>query len=322
VTFVRLTWRLSASLTATLLAAGCGTGAVAAQPPSASGGAAASNGAASTHSGLPSAGGPESSAPAAGAPSAGAPASSAPAGSGQQGSQGSSGQSGGVSTSAARRPLAGKTVGIDPGHNGRNKDDPVRLNHRIWNGRAWEACDTTGTETNAGYTEALFNWRVAGFLRADLRKDGARVVMTRKSNNGFGPCVDRRAKILNRAHANVSIDIHGDGGPASGRGFTVIEPIADGPNNKVIGSSLRFGGDVRSALLKYTRMPVSNYYGHDGLIRRDDLAGTNLATQPKILIETGNMRNATDARLLTATWFQKRLAHAFTNAIVKFLARH
>jgi N-acetylmuramoyl-L-alanine amidase len=297
VTFVRPNWRLSAALTATLLAAGCGTGAVAAQTPPPS--------SPTSHS-------------------AAAPAHSSPAaGQGSAAGQGDSqGGADGITTSAARKPLAGKTIGIDPGHNGRNKDDPVRLNHRIWNGREWEACDTTGTESNAGYTEALFTWRVAGFLRADLRKDGARVVMTRKSNNGFGPCVDRRAKILNRAHARVSIDIHADGGPANGRGFTVLEPIADGPNNKVITSSLRFGSDVRAALLKYTRMPKSNYYGHDGLIRRNDLAGLNLTTEPKILIETGNMRNATDAKLLTATWFQKRLARAFTIAIVRFLAKH
>ena len=27
-----------------------------------------------------------------------------------------------------------------------------------------ETCDTTGTETDAGYTEAQFNWNVAGYL--------------------------------------------------------------------------------------------------------------------------------------------------------------
>jgi N-acetylmuramoyl-L-alanine amidase len=227
-----------------------------------------------------------------------------------------------TSAPAPRKPLAGRTVGIDPGHNGRNKDDPTYINHLIWNGREWEACDTTGTETDSGYTEARFNFRVATFLRADLRADGARVVMTRKSNDGVGPCVTRRSRIINRAHANVAIDIHADGGPASGRGFTVLEPVADGPNDKVIKSSVRFGNDVREGMLTYTSMPESDYYGHDGVIFRDDLAGLNLATQPKILIETGNMRNATDARLLVRTWFQKRLAKAFTAAIVKFLAKH
>ena len=218
------------------------------------------------------------------------------------------------------RPLAGKVVGIDPGHNGANGTDPSFINHLIWNGRESETCDTTGTQTDAGYTEARFNFNVAMYLRADLRRAGARVVLTRTSNDGVGPCVNRRARILNAAHADVAIDIHADGGPPWGRGFTVLEPVADGPNDAVIGSSERFGAGIRAALLGDTSMPVSNYYGHGGVQFRDDLAGLNLTTVPKVLIECGNMRNAVDAQLLTSASFQRRLATAFTAAITRFLA--
>jgi N-acetylmuramoyl-L-alanine amidase len=220
---------------------------------------------------------------------------------------------------SAGLPLAGKVVGVDPGHNGRNKDDPGYINRQIWNGREWENCDTTGTETAGGYTEAQFNFNVATYLRADLIKDGAKVVMTRPSNNGVGPCVNKRAEIIDHAAADVAIDIHADGGPSWGRGFTVLEPVADGVNDKVITSSIRFGSDVRAALLKYTSMPASDYYGHGGVIFRDDLAGLNLTTVPKILIECGNMINPTDAALLTKPSFQQALARAFTAAIVQFL---
>jgi len=220
---------------------------------------------------------------------------------------------------AQARPLAGKIIGIDPGHNGRNGTDPGYIDHLIWNGREWEACDTTGTETDGGYTEARFNFNVATYLRKDLEQAGARVVLTRHNNHGIGPCVNRRAQIINQAHANVAIDIHADGGPPSGRGFTVLEPVADGPNDKVIRSSERFGRDVRSAMLAHTSMPTSDYYGHNGIISRDDLAGLNLTRVPKVLIETGNMRNATDARLLTSASFQKRIARALEAAIIQFL---
>jgi N-acetylmuramoyl-L-alanine amidase len=216
-------------------------------------------------------------------------------------------------------PLAGKTIGIDPGHNGQNKDDPAYLARMVWNGRAMETCDTTGTESDSGYAEAAFTFAVSTDLRADLIRDGAKVVMTRQNNDGVGPCVDRRAQILNAARANVAIDIHGDGGPASGRGFTVLDPVADGPNDGVIASSLRFGTDVHAALLAHTSMPVADYYGQNGYISRDDLAGLNLTTVPKILIECGNMRNATDARLMTTPAFQQQLAAAFTTAIITFL---
>ena len=216
-------------------------------------------------------------------------------------------------------PLAGKIVGIDPGHNGGNFTDPDAIARQIWNGAESEACDTTGTTTDSGYTEAQFNFNVAKYLRADLMRDGARVIMTRTSNTGVGPCVNRRAEIINAAHADVAVDIHADGAAASGRGFTILEPVAVGPNNAVIGASQRFGGDVRQAMLADTAMPESNYEGVDGIMPRDDLAGLNLTTVPKVLIECGNMRNAVDASLLVTARFQRRVASALTAAIAAFL---
>jgi N-acetylmuramoyl-L-alanine amidase len=218
-----------------------------------------------------------------------------------------------------RALLAGKTVGIDPGHNGLNYTDPAFLGHKIWNGREWEGCDTTGTRTAGGYTESRFTWNVATYLRADLIKLGARVVMTRTGNHGIGPCVDTRARILDRARAAVSIDIHADYGPPSGRGFTILEPVADGPNDKVINPSARFGRDVHATMLRYTKMPVSDYYGHNGYISRTDLAGLNLTTMPKVLTECGNMNNASDAALLVRPRVQQMIAAALAAAITRFL---
>jgi N-acetylmuramoyl-L-alanine amidase len=216
-------------------------------------------------------------------------------------------------------PLAGRVVGIDPGHNGGNFTDPGYINQIIWNGQESETCDTTGTETATGFTEASFNFAVATYLRADLIAAGATVVMTRQDNTGVGPCVTTRAQILNSAHADVAVDIHADGGPTWGRGFTMLEPVADGPNDAVISPSLQFGADIRTALLQDTPMPASNYLGTDGVVSRDDLAGLNLTTVPKVLVECGNMPNPDDAALLASPDFQQQLARAFTAAIMVFL---
>src|SRR6266699_3900889 len=221
---------------------------------------------------------------------------------------------------ASRPPLAGKIVGIDPGHNGLNYTSPAFLARKVWNGREWEGCDTTGTRTAGGYTEARFTWNVAVYLRADLIKLGARVVMTRTGNHGIGPCVDTRARMLDRARAQVSIDIHADYGASAGRGFTILEPVADGPNDKVIDPAIRFGRDVHATMLRYTYLPVSDYYGHNGYISRSDLAGLNLTTMPKVLIECGNMNNASDAALLVRPSVQKMIAAALAAAIIRFLA--
>ena len=59
--------------------------------------------------------------------------------------------------------------------------------------------------------------------------------------------------------------------------------------------------------------------GRNGYELRDDLAGLNLTTQPKVLIECGNMNNAADARLLVRPGIQRDIARALAAAIVKFL---
>ncbi len=217
------------------------------------------------------------------------------------------------------RPLAGVVIGIDPGHNGRSWTDPSFLNHLIWNGREMETCDTTGTATDGGYTEAQFNWNVASYLSADLKLEGARVVLTRHSNDGVGPCVNTRARIIDRAHARVAIDIHADGGPPSGRGFAILEPVPDKTNAHVVKPSDRFARILRSSFASGTGMPISTYDGVDGLQPRDNLAGLNLTTVPKVLIECGNMRNATDAGMLVTPSFQKRAAKAIAAAITSFV---
>jgi len=220
---------------------------------------------------------------------------------------------------ATARPLSGLRVGIDPGHNGRNWTDPSYIDRPIWNGHNVETCDTTGTATDGGYPESQYNWNVAVMLRDRLEGDGAHVVMTRDSNDGVGPCVTKRAEILDRGRVDVAIDIHADGGPPTGRGFSVLVPVKGFENAKVIGSSYRFAYKVRSAFVNRTPMPISDYYGHDGIVPRDDLAGLNLTTVPKVLIECGNMRNATDAAMLVTHRFQRQVAEALLLAIENFL---
>jgi N-acetylmuramoyl-L-alanine amidase len=226
-----------------------------------------------------------------------------------------------ISNAGRAGSLSGIIIGIDPGHNGDSWSDPSFLNHLVWNGREMETCDTTGTATGSGYTEAEFNWNVASYLTADLRLEGARIVLTRHTNDGVGPCVNTRAHIIDRARARVAIDIHADGGPPSGRGFTILEPVPDRVNANVVKASDRFARILRSSFASGTGMPISTYDGVDGLQPRDDLAGLNLTTVPKVLIECGNMRNATDARLLVTSSFQRRAAKAIAAAIVSFLRR-
>ena len=215
--------------------------------------------------------------------------------------------------------LRGKVVAVDPGHNGGNFDAAAAIGKLIWNGRESETCDTTGTETDGGYTEAQFNWDVALFLTADLRAEGATVALTRTSNTGVGPCVTERAAIGNEVHANAAISIHADGGPPGGRGFAILEPVADGPDDAIIGPSVTLGADLRAAFASGSGEPLSSYDGTGGIQPRDDLAGLNLSRVPKVFIECANMRNATDAALVTSPRWQATAARAIAAGLTAFL---
>jgi len=218
-------------------------------------------------------------------------------------------------------PLNGVVVGLDPGHNGRNWSDPSYIDRLVWNGREKEACDTTGTATNGGYPESQFNWDVAVDARHILEALGARVVLTRASNDSVGPCITTRALLLDRARVRVAVDIHADGGPPTGRGFAILVPVADRWNHRVVVPSRRFARDLRSTFRSVAGMPWSTYDGIDAIQPRDDLAGLNLTTVPKVLIECGNMRNATDAAMLASPAFQRHAARAIALAVAAFLGR-
>ena len=217
--------------------------------------------------------------------------------------------------------LRGKVVAVDPGHNGGNFHAASAIGKLIWNGRETETCDTAGAETDGGYTEATFNWDVARYLTADLRAEGATVVLTRTSNTGVGPCVTERAAIGNKARADAAISVHADGGPPGGRGFAILEPVADGPDDAIIGPSVTLGADLRAAFARGTGEPVSSYDGTGGVAFRDDLAGLNLSRVPKVFIECANMRNATDAALVTSPRWQAEAARAIAAGLTAFLAR-
>ena len=60
----------------------------------------------------------------------------------------------------AARPLAGKVVVIDPGHQLGNRNFPAEINRQVPAGGFTKPCNTTGTATDGGYPEATFVWQV------------------------------------------------------------------------------------------------------------------------------------------------------------------
>jgi N-acetylmuramoyl-L-alanine amidase len=218
--------------------------------------------------------------------------------------------------------LSGKTIAIDPGHNGRNWAHPAEINRLVDAGTLRKACDTTGTATASGYAEPAFTFDVAVRLRRILRKAGANVVLTRTSNAGWGPCITERAAIGNRAHADAAVSIHADGGPPSGRGFHVIYPPSiRGLTADIAKPSRCLALAMRRAYRAGTGLPYATYLGGNGLSVRSDLGGLNLSDVPKVFVETGNMRNRSDASQLESPRFRERIARSIATGLARFLSR-
>lgn len=225
-----------------------------------------------------------------------------------------------VALAALALPLAGKTVAVDPGHNGGNAAHAREIARLVDAGTLRKACDTVGASTNDGYPEAAYTFDVSVRLARVLRARGARVVLTRTSNAGWGPCITRRAAIGNEAHADAAISVHADGGPSTGRGFHVIyPPPLRGLTDDIAVASHRLALAVRGAFRRGTGEPYSTYVGRDGLDVRSDLGGLNLSDVPKVFVETANMRNAWDATRLRSAAYRQREAVALANGIEAFL---
>ncbi|WP_369168969.1 N-acetylmuramoyl-L-alanine amidase [Streptomyces sp. R28] len=229
-----------------------------------------------------------------------------------------------TSVPSASGPLKGKVVVIDPGHNPNNFQHTAEINRKVNIGTNWKECDTTGTSTNDGYTEAEFTLDVAHRLRTLLEKQGATVKFTQDGDRSWGPCVDERAEIGNKAHADAVVSVHADGADAGQRGFHVILPakVHAGAANTgpIVTSSRDLGERIAGSFVRATGSAPSNYVGDGtGLVTREDLGGLNLSTVPKVFIECGNMRDSNDAAQLTSGAWRQKAARGISEGIVGFL---
>lgn len=227
-----------------------------------------------------------------------------------------------AAASAQAGALSGRTVVIDPGHNGGNAAHADLIGRQVWAGTLWKDCDTMGATTADGYTEPAHNWDVALRVRRILRAAGARVVLTRRSNAGVGPCITQRAAVGNRVRADAAVSIHADGSLDGGNhGFHVILPADAGQGARMLRRSRALGIAIRDALRADGPTAVSNYIGANGLIARDDLGGLNLSSVPKVFTEIGNMRSPYDAPLIESPAGREREARAIAAGIQAYLLR-
>jgi len=224
---------------------------------------------------------------------------------------------------AQDKPLAGKLILLDPGHQLGNSNPRFakQMAQKKFNGSIVKGCNTTGTATNRGFPESTFNWRVAKRLKAILEGKGARVEMTRSTNsyNDWGPCVWDRAKKANELNADVMLNIHADGASARSRGFFAIAPaLIKGWTDDVVKKDRRLAKAMIAGMTDAGATP-SNYVSGQLMISRTT-TGLNFSNVPSVTIELGNMRNAAEARRMSSPSGQQQYAEWLAAGLENYFA--
>lgn len=211
----------------------------------------------------------------------------------------------------AGKPLTGVVIALDPGHQLGNANPRFAANlaQTRFNGYITKGCNTTGTATNGGFPESTFNWRVTSYLENRLRSLGATVRKTRSNNsyNAWGPCVWDRGRFGAKVGADLLVSIHADGAAPGGSGFYIMVPASiPGWTDDIAGPSARMGARFVQGMAG-AGAPRSTYISGQTLVVRD-ISTLNFSDVPAILVELGNMRNASDAARMTSREGQKRYA--------------
>ncbi|WP_433657389.1 N-acetylmuramoyl-L-alanine amidase [Nocardia sp. CA-128927] len=217
--------------------------------------------------------------------------------------------------------LAGKTVFVDPGHQGSAHAENVAK--QVSDGRGgMKDCQTTGMVTVNGVPEHTINWNVAQLVKTALEEFGAKVVLSRQDDQGWGGCIDDRARAANESGAAVAVSIHADSAPADQRGFHLIVPelpIPDATVNAIQSNAgLAASTAMRDAYLQAGFVPAK-YASADGLQPRKDIAGPALTAVPDVFVEMGNGANAEDAAVLESKEGQLKHAVTITTGLVGYL---
>ncbi len=188
-----------------------------------------------------------------------------------------------------------------------------------------KACDTTGTNTDAGYAEHAFNFDVAARVRTILRAHGVRVLMTRHQRP--------RGRAVRRPARRGQQHPWGAGGGGHPRRRRVPRPARASTSTRTAGcrtgrprptlsASYALGRAEHAALLRYSGLVPSTYVGTHGYVYRSDFATLNLSHVPTTFLELGNMRNAHDAALQSSARGREQIARAVAYGVIDYLAHH
>lgn len=208
-------------------------------------------------------------------------------------------------------PLAGRVIGIDPGHQQtadtdgeQNAPDSSELSEKC-------SAGTRGISSNV--YEYQVNLSIALKLKALLEAKGAKVILTRASND-VNISGRQRAELFNRAEVSLAICLHCNGtDDPSVRGAFMMVPTKERTDS--------FAENVQAATAiigRYCAATGLSMRKNKGITYRSDQTCFNWCRRPIVCIEMGHLSNEKEDMLLTNTSFQDKMAFGILDGILAY----
>lgn len=209
--------------------------------------------------------------------------------------------------------LEGKTLYIDPGHQGKANYQQEPIAPGAQETKEKMTLGTAGVAT--GVPEYKLNLQVSLKLKAVLEAQGAKVLMSRETNEVDLGNVER-AKAANASGAQLVVRIHADGvDNHSVRGISILTPGAKYINAPGLIKNSKLAAELMLKNVISATGAVSR-----GVVARDDMTGFNWSTLPVVLIEMGFMTNETEDRLMNSDDYQKKLVNGMVKGIEEYFS--
>ncbi len=207
--------------------------------------------------------------------------------------------------------MNGRVIAIDPGHQAKGNYEKEPVGPGATELKTKVSSGTKGVFTKV--PEHVFALELSQKLRDALVTMGYEVVMTRETAEVDISNIER-AEMANNARADIYIRIHADGvDNEAANGISVLYPSENNPYvAELSGDSKRLAQAVLDEMCEATGAKKR------GIIKRDDLSGTNWAQMPVILVEAGFMTNEEEDRKLQAPEYQAKLVQGIVEGIEEY----
>ena len=179
-----------------------------------------------------------------------------------------------------------------------------------------KAKDNSGTDGVAtGVPEYVLTLNMAKKLQTTLKKQGCKVILTRKNNRTALSCA-QRARIANKAKADAYLRIHANAVDFSSANGALT--ISVSRRNRFIGSKM-----VKKCYA-LSKAVLDSYVKATGCRREyiwenDTMSGNNWSKVPTTLIELGYMSNPGEDRKMQSASYQKKMVKGLSDGIRRFL---